>query len=609
MTLTAQDIFGTDESAPERRLLRAGPLSVLMEAGQLRDVRWHGIEVIRGIAYLLRDASWGTLPVQLTEMSVSQGVDGFTVKYTGRSSSASGNLTFRAAIDGQAHGALSFEVEATAESDFMTNRIGFVLLHADDAAGLPLRVGHSNGAIETTAFPLHISPDQPAFDILSLEHEPTPGVSALVEFSGGVWEMEDQRNWSDASFKTYVRPLAWPRPYVISAGTVDRQKVTLRLSGQPRTAVLAGRLRSAHHPDKVPPFYLRLAEHLPVPQALPLPKIARGLILRVHGDRPDAARLAAAQTLAEREGLTLSIEAIFPQRDPQSEVAACLRSLAGLRIEALLIAGARDFKTRASGTIPSGEASLEVTLAALRQGFSGRIGTGTPAFFTEFNRNPPPAADMAFFGINPIVHAADDVSVMETLLTYSAIMQSAAAFLPSVGLWPGPVAIAPTINPYGPDLVRTDGRTRTCLAERDPRHGALFGAAHLLAAVSGVLPWAEAIAPLNVNGPTGLVDEEGTPYPLAFVHAELARAEGCAVISVPSAPGISAVGWRNEDTSTIVAANIGPEPTELSVSSETTSVHLLAPGSRGWEAVQPNGRLLRIDPYRTVRLKAGVMRG
>ena len=32
--------------------------------------------------------------------------------------------------------------------------------------------------------------------------------------------MEDQRNWSDASFKTYSRPLALPFPYPVAAGEV-----------------------------------------------------------------------------------------------------------------------------------------------------------------------------------------------------------------------------------------------------------------------------------------------------------------------------------------------------------------------------------------------------
>ena len=35
---------------------------------------------------------------------------------------------------------------------------------------------------------------------------------------GDTWETEDHRNWTDASFKTYSRPLSLPYPYAIAKG-------------------------------------------------------------------------------------------------------------------------------------------------------------------------------------------------------------------------------------------------------------------------------------------------------------------------------------------------------------------------------------------------------
>ena len=52
-------LCGTDEADPPSRLLRAGPLSVELEAGNLRYIRFSGIEVLRGISFLVRDANWG----------------------------------------------------------------------------------------------------------------------------------------------------------------------------------------------------------------------------------------------------------------------------------------------------------------------------------------------------------------------------------------------------------------------------------------------------------------------------------------------------------------------------------------------------------------------
>src|ERR1700688_2218709 len=43
--------------------------------------------------------------------------------------------------------------------------------------------------------------------------------------------MEDQRIWTDASYKTYVRPLALPWPYVIAKGETIDQTVALTVSG------------------------------------------------------------------------------------------------------------------------------------------------------------------------------------------------------------------------------------------------------------------------------------------------------------------------------------------------------------------------------------------
>ena len=120
------------------------------------------------------------------------------------------------------------------------------MLHPSEAAGGRLTIRHSDGQIEETVFPEAISPDQPAFDISALTHEPAPGVSCTVEMEGDAFEMEDQRNWADASFKTYIRPLSKPRPYVIAKGRKDRQRITVTIkapaSAKPATTAADARL-------------------------------------------------------------------------------------------------------------------------------------------------------------------------------------------------------------------------------------------------------------------------------------------------------------------------------------------------------------------------------
>jgi hypothetical protein len=79
--------------------------------------------------------------------------------------------------------------------------------------------------------PLFIQPDAPFEDMKWIAHEVQPHLWAKVVFSGDVFEMEDQRNWIDASFKTFCTPLRLPYPVQIEQGTKVSQSVTLRLEG------------------------------------------------------------------------------------------------------------------------------------------------------------------------------------------------------------------------------------------------------------------------------------------------------------------------------------------------------------------------------------------
>src|SRR5699024_8620095 len=109
----------------------------------------------------------------------------------------------RAVLDLEARGSvLTIALELTTARDLLTNRAGLVVLHPPALAGSELTVVHSSGDTTHTRFPSDIAPHQPAVDIVSLESR-----GVRVAFEGDTFEMEDQRNWTDASYKTYSRPL------------------------------------------------------------------------------------------------------------------------------------------------------------------------------------------------------------------------------------------------------------------------------------------------------------------------------------------------------------------------------------------------------------------
>ena len=104
-----------------------------------------------------------------------------------------------------------FEGEGEGLTDFETNRTGFVVLHPiEGVAGEGVTIERVDGTVDEGRFPALIDPVQPMMELRALTHRPAPGLSVECRMEGDTFEMEDQRNWTDASYKTYVRPLALP---------------------------------------------------------------------------------------------------------------------------------------------------------------------------------------------------------------------------------------------------------------------------------------------------------------------------------------------------------------------------------------------------------------
>ena len=225
-------LFGTEEPAAETRLLVAGPLSAELDAGNLRYIRHDGREAIRAISYVVRDRLWGTFNPEIRDLEVEETGDRFAVTYSASCGGDGQRFDYRARITGNADGTLRFEGIGTPAADFLTNRTGFVVLHCvEGISGSPVEVAEVDGRVVETRFPEIIDPAQPIMNIRALTHEVAPGLKVTCTMLGDTFEMEDQRNWTDASYKTYVRPLGLPHPFVLKAGETIEQAVELRFEG------------------------------------------------------------------------------------------------------------------------------------------------------------------------------------------------------------------------------------------------------------------------------------------------------------------------------------------------------------------------------------------
>jgi hypothetical protein len=437
--------------------LTAGPVSMVFQAhlGFLRHVRVGDVEIVRGVYAAVRDENWGTYHPELQEVVHAPLPDG-GFELTWRSTCAD-LVEWHGRLVGRVDGTVVYEAVAKILRDFDTNRTGVCLLHpAKESAGLPCVVHHTDGSEEHGQFPSTISPHQPFFDIAEIAHPLPGGGQAEICFDGEVYEMEDQRNWSDASFKTYPRPHAWPKPYALKAGDDVRNCIEIRLLKAPS-----------------------------------LPKI--GLLA---SDAPFNSLAGVRDLGLDHIGVTVDAgnpdwrESLAQQLDVADAVGAPVQ---------LYVRGPLPDK------LPEELRPIEVVLADVGEGpwseervanvarrFPGiPIVASSADNFTELNRSCPPADGLAGFGfgVNPQVHAFDDLSIVEATETLAILVRDARQLgLPWVSV--GPLTLEPRLWGQRPP---------------DPRLATPFHAVWLLASLRNLVAGgADRVTLGFTHGPRGI---------------------------------------------------------------------------------------------------------
>ena len=283
-------LFGTEEPVSAGRRIRAGRLSATLQDGNLRHVRFDGIEIIRAVSCVVRDHEWGTAASAIEDLHIDEDADRFSISYQAICRIGSQRVRYEADIEARER-TLSFRMRAHAETDFLTARLGFVVLHPiSGVAGEELDILHVDGSVERARFPDLIEPYQPFRDIRALTHAAHQGLSVTCRMEGDTFETEDQRNWSDASYKTYVRPIGLPWPYRLDAGTVLEQSVTLTIEGEPQAGSAGDTIPTltlGSPAGQLPAIGLHLEPgRMPSPRAVSLLRELRpGFLLARHDGR------------------------------------------------------------------------------------------------------------------------------------------------------------------------------------------------------------------------------------------------------------------------------------------------------------------------------------
>ena len=654
MTSHLAKLFGTEEPPVDTRLLRAGPLSVELDAGNLRYIRYHGHEAIRAVSYVVRDRYWGTFNAEIENLEVEETAQGFTVTYDAECKDATQSFRYAAKITGSADGTLRFEGAGSPVTDFRTNRTGFVVLHpVAGVAGFPAEVEHVDGRVVETGFPERIDPKQPIMDIRAISHEVCPGLKVTCTMEGDSFEMEDQRNWTDASYKTYVRPLGLPFPYTLMSGEGIEQSVTVSFSGTPQTTRGGGgrapvTVRVGGTGGRVPEFAMAIesrdaaaALEIDAGAGTALAALAPSFLSCYLDARDDDAgdALAGFQELGARLGAALALELVAPSAAGAEaalhEIAARAKE-AGAEVASVAVTHAGDLGFVMPGTVFPDSADFDALYGAARAAFpEARLGGGNFIFFTELNRKPPPVDQLDFVCHTTcaIVHAADDRSVTETIECLPYLVQSVRALFGDKPYRVGPGAIGSRANPFGADSPPNSGLARVTMTRTDPRQRGLLGAAwHLGYAARMAEGGVDQVILGSPVGDFGLIhhgpasvapDYDGAVYPAYHVMRGIYRASGAARRATESsaprdlqALAYETDGGVTDGGVTLWLANLTGEPQRVEIAGlepagarlsllDEDSFETCVAGPDGFEgnAGTVSGAGLTLAPYAVARLE------
>jgi D-apionolactonase len=590
-------LHGSEAAPSELRPLRAGPVSLLLDGGDLRYVRIGRTELLRRVYVAVRDSDWATVPAVVSNLRVDERDGAFSVAFACRHTGPRLELTWDGTISGDVDGRVEYVFDARAERESAYSRIGICVHHPwRETAGAPFRATSPDGELEG-AFPdligRQIFRDGYFHAIFApfdrLEIDMRDGGSLRFEFEGELWEVEDHRNWTDANFKTYPMPLGRGRPAPLAAGQSLLQRVGVTPVGV-----------AALEPEATP-VRMRVGDAL---EAV-MPPV--GLAADRDGHRPDGREAEILAALAPRH---LRVEVLFARhdwraaltagRETAARIGAPLELALVLREEAL--AAVEELAEELEGG-PSVERVIvlaaearpgvlgETTPPALVEGVRAALAPsleavpfvgGTEMYFAELNRGTAPfdSWDGACFSITPQVHAFTDLDLVETLDSQGEAVRSALAVTGGKPVVVSPITLLPRENFYAASRAAPETEPGALGWSVDPRQASLLGAAWTAGSLKYLAEaGAASVTYFECSGWCGVVERSagtplpelfrsrpGMPFPLYHPLADACEWEAARVMACDSTDPLAAVALavRTDDgTLHLLVSNLTPRPLDV----------------------------------------------
>ncbi|MEO6315380.1 MAG: hypothetical protein ABIU63_18825 [Chitinophagaceae bacterium] len=487
-----------DVSLAPVTIVHAGRLTCMYEKGVLRYIKMGDTELLRMIYGAVRDEAWGTLPYTIAGEEHRISNNGFLIKFAANYTQQE-KVVYSAnySIEGRSDNSLHFSIRGLALAPFKKNRIGLCVLHPiKECRGRAVTITRPDGSNYQSVFPEMISLHQPLLNIQQMEWTTEDDTVLQLTFSGDVFETEDQRNWSDSSYKTYSTPLAVPYPVDIAAGDSIQQTITFRvIPGKNVASKMSAPLATQKIPFPKIGFCRSPNQSLLGNTAIALLRKIPFHHYRVTlymGEQPwqETLHQAIEEVMALQTRLELVV--FFSDRF-EVELTMLLQMLAPSQqlVYSMLVL------RQEQGVTPA--ALMRAAHPSIKKWLPGTLaGYGTNSFFADLNRQRPVGIDFDFvsFHLHPQVHAADNRTVLDNLESQPDLLATANGFAGGK-----PVFISPVTFQDPNSLAGTDNRAKSN-----------FAAWFTLMSIQQ-LAMAGSITCCTVSGSDGLLQMEENPVP------------------------------------------------------------------------------------------------
>ncbi len=461
-----------------------GNWGMLLTGHGIEHLSFGGAALVPRVFFSVRDRSWGSPAIPMTYERT--GDDG---------ASPDNRIAFHGCVEGYPllvsgwieplSQALIVSFRLKVDADVDVTRAGPCVLHYVLSAGQTITTDlPGEGREVEVGADISSGRLTSGYRVLSYS---AGGTRLTIEFDGGLFEMEDQRNWTDNTFKSYTPPLSEPLPLHLLEGQVLTYSLRFQVETSARTPPLPV---SSGLPSK-----LTVRAPNPTSASYPLPGI--GL---AHPGGPFSPALMSKLGELQPEFMHLLVE--LGDSHWKRRLRGDLLAVGRLGTKAVVTVDCppkRGRDLRALAEIGAGYVDIaflfdsgrpltsDELAEAGRASFDGtgiRVGSGTRGHFASLNLTGrvPDAAEVVGVSLAAAAHDDDRRALTTGLGSYGQIFGQVRRMAGDREIYAGPMGWAPTFDSWS--TIGFELGVRKAWARGHPGDRSVFAAAWTVAAIA-----------------------------------------------------------------------------------------------------------------------------